>query len=62
MRFAIDTLKAKKVAYIAHNDDYGSANYGAAKAVADKAGVQIVAYERIAPNITDVTDVVRDPQ
>ena len=55
MRFAIETLKAKKIAYIAHNDDYGAANYGAAKAVADKAGVQIVAYERVAANITDVT-------
>lgn len=55
MRFSIEHLKAKKVAYIAHNDEYGSSNYRAAKAVADKAGVQIVAYERIAPNITDVT-------
>lgn len=55
MRFSIEHLKGKRIAYIAHNDEYGAANYAAAKAAADKAGVQIVAYERIAPNITDVT-------
>jgi branched-chain amino acid transport system substrate-binding protein len=55
MGFAIESLKGKRIAYIAHNDEYGASNYGAAKALADKAGVQIVAYERIALSITDVT-------
>ncbi|MES2534527.1 MAG: ABC transporter substrate-binding protein [Pseudomonadota bacterium] len=55
MGFSIDFLKGKRIAYIAHNDEYGGSNYGAAKALADKKGIQIVAYERIAPGITDVT-------
>ncbi len=55
MGFAIEGLKGKRIAYIAHNDEYGASNYGAAKALADKAGAQIVAYERIALSITDVT-------
>jgi len=36
MQFAIDKLKAKSVAYISSDDDYGTSNYGGAKAAADR--------------------------
>lgn len=55
MGFAVEKLGAKKVSYIASDDDYGLANYAAAKAVADKAGVEIVSYDRIPNQISDVT-------
>jgi branched-chain amino acid transport system substrate-binding protein len=55
MQFAIDKLKAKSVAYISSDDDYGTSNYGGTKAAADKAGVKIATYERIPNTITDVT-------
>lgn len=55
MGFAVEKLGAKKVSYIASDDDYGLANYSAAKAVADKAGVEIVSYDRIPNTISDVT-------
>jgi branched-chain amino acid transport system substrate-binding protein len=55
MKFAIEKLRAKTVSYIATDDDYGLANYAAAKAVADAAGVKIVSYDRIPKQIDDVT-------
>jgi len=55
MEFAIRELKAKKVAVIAHDDDYGNANSTTARAVAQRMGVEVVALERISPRITDVT-------
>ena len=55
MEFAIKELKAKKVAFIAHDDDFGNSNWATAKAVAAKMNVEIVAVERIPPRITDVT-------
>lgn len=55
MEFAIKELKGKKIAYIAHDDDFGNSNWATAKAVADRMGAQIVAVERISPKITDVT-------
>ena len=53
--FAVKELKAKRVAVIVHDDDYGKANLAAAKAVVERLGGQIVAQERIPPNITDIT-------
>ncbi|HUN49092.1 MAG TPA: ABC transporter substrate-binding protein [Stellaceae bacterium] len=53
--FAAKTLKAKRVAIIVHDDDYGKANLAAATAVTEKNGGQVVAAERIPPSITDVT-------
>lgn len=53
--FAAKTLKAKRVAIIVHDDDYGKANLAAAKAVTEKNGGEVVSTERIPPNITDVT-------
>ena len=55
MEFAINGLKGKKIAYIAHDDDFGNANFAAAKATADRLGAQLVAVERLSPGITDVT-------
>ncbi len=53
--FAAKTLKAKKVAIIVHDDDYGKANLAAAKAATERLGGTVVAMERIPPSITDVT-------
>ncbi len=55
MEFAIKELKGKRIAYIAHDDDFGNANWATAKAVAAKLGAEVVAVERISPRITDVT-------
>ena len=53
--FAVKELKAKRVGVIVHDDDYGKANLAAAKAVIERLGGQVVAQERIPPNITDIT-------
>jgi branched-chain amino acid transport system substrate-binding protein len=53
--YAVKDLKAKRVALIVHDDDYGKANLAAAKAVVERLGGQIVAQERIPPAITDIT-------
>lgn len=53
--FAIEQLKAKRVAIIVHDDDYGKANLATAKAVFEANGVEVVAAELISPKITDVT-------
>ena len=55
IEFAAGQLRGKRLAYIAHDDDYGNANWAAAKAAAARLGVDIVDVERIAPKITDVT-------
>ena len=55
MEFAIKELKGKKIAFIAHDDDFGNSNWGTAKAVAARMGAEVVAIERIPPRITDVT-------
>jgi len=53
--FAVKSLKAKRVAVIVHDDDYGKANLAAAKAVIERLGGEVVAQERIPPNISDIT-------
>ena len=53
--FAVANLKAKRAAIIVHDDDYGNANLKTATAVFKRLGVEIVATQRIPPNITDVT-------
>jgi len=55
MEFAIKELKGKKIAFIAHDDDFGNSNSTTARAVAQKLGAEVVALERISPRITDVT-------
>jgi branched-chain amino acid transport system substrate-binding protein len=55
MEFAIKELKGKKIAFIAHDDDFGNSNWGTAKAVAARMGAEVVAVERIPPRINDVT-------
>ena len=55
MEFAIKELKGKRIAYIADDNDFGNANWSVAKAVAERLGAQVVAVERIPPNINDVT-------
>ncbi len=55
MEFAVKELKGKKIAIIAHDDDFGNANSSTARAVAQRLGVEVVALERISPRITDVT-------
>ena len=48
-------LKGKRVAIIAHDDDFGVANSTTFKAVATALGAQVVAAELISPRIADVT-------
>jgi branched-chain amino acid transport system substrate-binding protein len=53
--FGAKHLKAKRAAVIVHDDEYGKANAAMAKATFEKLGVEVVAIERIPPNISDVT-------
>lgn len=53
--FATKELKGKRVAVIAHDDEYGVANTATLKAVATALGAQVVAAEMVSPRITDVT-------
>ncbi len=52
---AVQHLKVKRVAVIVHDDDYGKANLATTEAILKAANVEVVAAERIPPNITDVT-------
>ena len=53
--FVIEQLKGKRIALIAHDDDYGTANAATVRAVAARLGAEVVAAEMISPRITDVT-------
>jgi branched-chain amino acid transport system substrate-binding protein len=53
--FAVKELKAKRIALVAHDDEYGTANAATIRAVAARLGAQVVAAEMISPRITDVT-------
>ena len=53
--FAVKELKGKRVAIIAHDDDFGVANSTTFRAVATALGAQVVAAELISPRNTDVT-------
>jgi branched-chain amino acid transport system substrate-binding protein len=53
--FAVQELKGKRLALVAHDDDYGKANVATIRAVAARLGVQLVAAESISPRVTDVT-------
>jgi len=55
VEFAVKELKAKRIAFVSHDDDFGNANTSTAQAVAKRLGVEMVAVERISPRITDVT-------
>ena len=53
--FATESLKAKRVAMIVHDDDYGKAFLAAAKAAVERFGGTVVAQERVPSTITDMT-------
>ncbi len=53
--FAAGPLKAKRVAVIVHDDDYGKSNLASVTATTERLGGKVVAVERIPPSITDVT-------
>ena len=53
--FAVKELKGKRIALVAHDDEYGNANAATVRAVATRLGAQVVAAEMISPRITDVT-------
>jgi len=53
--FAVKELKAKRVAIIAHDDDFGVANSTTFRAVATALGAQVESAELISPRVTDVT-------
>ena len=54
-QFGMEFLKAKRVAIIVHDDDYGKANLAAAKAVIERLGGSVVTQERVPPGIADIT-------
>jgi len=54
-QFAIEKLNGKRLAYITSDDDFGTSNYSAAKAAAQKRSAEIVAYERVPNNVVDIT-------
>ncbi|HEX3349467.1 MAG TPA: ABC transporter substrate-binding protein [Acetobacteraceae bacterium] len=53
--FVAKQLHVKTAAYFGNDDDFGSANLAAAKFMAEKRGVKLVAIERVPTNIVDVT-------
>lgn len=54
IEFVTDYFDASKIGYINHNDAYGAWNLEAAKAVANKKGVELI-VQSVSPDITDVT-------
>jgi len=55
IEFVVKHLGAKRIALIAHDDDYGKASVDIAQNTAKRLGVEIVATERIARDLTDLT-------
>ncbi len=55
VEFAVTELKAKRIAYITHDDDFGAANWATAQATANRLGAEVVVIERVPPRIADVT-------
>ena len=55
MDFVAKQLKAKTVAYLGNDDDFGAANLAAARFMAEKRGLKLVATERVPVNIVDIT-------
>lgn len=53
--FAVRALKAKRIAYIAHDDNYGASNSAAGAFMAKKHGAEMVAVEKVSRKIVDVT-------
>jgi branched-chain amino acid transport system substrate-binding protein len=53
--FAVRALKGKRIAIIAHDDDYGAANTAAAIWTIKKRGATVATVERISRRIVDVT-------
>jgi len=53
--FAAQQLKAKKIAYVNHDDAYGAWNLEAARFMAKQAGGVQLEVQSISPTITDVT-------
>lgn len=53
--FVSKQLNAKRIAWMGNDDDFGAANLAAVRFMAEKRGAQIVAAERVPPNIVDVT-------
>lgn len=55
MEFSIKQLRGKRIAYLTHDDDFGTANTVTAQAVAKRMGAEIVALEKVGVRTTDVT-------
>ena len=56
--FVAKELKAKKVAMIIHDDDYGTNNLAAAGPVLKKYGIELVVVEKLSARATDVTSTM----
>ena len=55
MEFSIKQLGGKRIAYLTHDDDFGTANTVTAQAVAKRMGAEIVALEKVGVRTTDIT-------
>jgi len=53
--FVVKKLGAKKIAYVAHDDDFGASNFLAANWAVENNGVKFAADERVSRKIVDVT-------
>jgi len=53
--FVAKQLHFKRIAYLGNDDDFGAANLAAAKFMAGKREVQLVATERVPANVVDLT-------
>ena len=57
--FVLNGIKAKKVAYLHDNGDYGKGFVDNNREVLEKAGVETVLYEAVTPDAVDFSAVVR---
>ena len=57
--FVLNKLKAKSVAYLHDNGDYGKAFADNNRAILEKAGVKTVLFEAVTPDAVDFSAVVR---
>lgn len=55
--FSVKHLKAKKIVYVKHDDDYGSWGLESGEFMMKEAGLKFAGVESISPAITDVTPV-----
>ncbi len=58
-RFMLESLKAKNIAYVHDNGDYGKSFCDDNRALMEKAGAKTVLFEAITPDAVDLSPIVR---